>query len=133
VTPAEIVKKLNSTWLRSEPGTIAPAVRDLFTEDAVVVGPNLQRVAAGGDATARSYDDFVSSAHILDANVDDPIVDAFADVAVATVTWSMTYEYQAVQATEHGHEIYVLRREDGAWKICWRQIVSYPASSAPSS
>jgi ketosteroid isomerase-like protein len=127
------VKKLNFVWLNREPGTIATAVREFFTGDVVVVGPNLERVAAGCDAVARSYDDFASNARILDAEFGEPVADEFAAIAVATMPWTMTYEYGGMRVTERGHEVYVLRREGFDWKICWRQIVSYPTSSATSS
>ncbi len=127
MTPAQIVEKLNFIWLHNDAGTIAPAVRGFFTDDVVVVGPNLQRVAGGADAVARSYDDFASSARILEAELGDPVVDKFGTVAVVTVPWSMTYEYQETRATERGHEVYVLLSDAAGWKICWRQIVSYPA------
>jgi ketosteroid isomerase-like protein len=127
VTPAEVVQKLNATWLHEPSGTIASAVRALFSDDVVVVGPNLQRMTSGGDAVARSYDEFTSSARILDVQLGDPVVDEFVVVAVATMPWSMTYEYEGRRSTERGHEVYVLRREGNDWKICWRQIVSYPS------
>jgi ketosteroid isomerase-like protein len=126
VTPGEVVKKLNSLWLQSVPGTIAPAIREFFTDDVVIVGPNLQRVAGGRDAVAQSYDDFASRAKVLGAQFGDPVADEFAAVAVATMPWALTYEFEGIRVSEHGHEVYVLRCEDSVWKVCWRQIVSYP-------
>jgi Domain of unknown function (DUF4440) len=89
----------------------------------VFVGPDLTRVARGADAAASSYDAFVSSATILDASVGETQVDEFGALAVATLTWSITYIYEGTESTEHGHDLYVLRREGDDWKICWRQIV----------
>ncbi len=119
---------LNDAWLRPSAGGIAAAVRRFFADDVVVVGPDLSRVARGGDAVAASYDAFVRSVKLLDVEVRDPVVDELGDVAVATVVWSMTYEVGGTRSHERGHDVYVLRKSPAAWRICWRQIVSVPSA-----
>ena len=129
MTPSDVIDSLNAAWQKNAPGTIANAVRGLFTDDVVFVGPNLARVAQGADAAARSYDDFRASAAILALEIGDSQIDEFGTVAVALEPWSMTYEFQGTTSSETGYDLYVLRRDGDDWKICWRQMVSYPSSA----
>ncbi|HEX8805861.1 MAG TPA: nuclear transport factor 2 family protein [Candidatus Aquilonibacter sp.] len=124
--PIEVIRALNEAWRDREAGTIALVVRPLLSNDVVVVGPNLARIPGDADALARSYDDFKSSATILKLEFGDTLVDTLGDVAIATMPWSMTYEFGGQRSSERGHEVYVLRHEGDDWKICWRQIVSFP-------
>jgi ketosteroid isomerase-like protein len=126
-TPRDVLDALNAAWLSPPDGGIAPVVRGLFTGDAVVVAPDGTRVARGGDLVAASYDDFVRSAKILEVKLEDPIVDEFGDVAIATLGWSMTYEVDGVRSSERGSDTYVLRRSGCAWQICWRAMASSAA------
>ncbi len=123
----EILRAVNDAWRTAPPGEVAARVREYFADDAAIVGPDLARVARGGDAVAKSYDDFVSSARVLWAELDEPAIDVAGEVAAATLTWRMRYAYQGVESSEAGHDVYVLGRRDGRWLIVWRKLESHPA------
>ena len=128
-SPSTIIAALNDIALHGPPAKIASDVRPYFTDDAIIVGPDLKRAARGGDAVAASYAEFREAADILDVWIGDPEVDESSSVATATLPWEMHYLCEGVEATECGDDIYVLRREGDDWKICWRAIHARPIES----
>jgi ketosteroid isomerase-like protein len=122
--PAAVVTEVNRIWRTNAPAQIAPAIAPYFTDDAVFVAPDLARVAAGRDAVASSYADFIRHTTLIAVHVEDPQVDSFGDVAVATMPWSMRYDLAGELHDERGYDTYVLRRDEGAWRICWRAMTS---------
>ncbi|MBV8244993.1 MAG: nuclear transport factor 2 family protein [Candidatus Eremiobacteraeota bacterium] len=124
----EVLHAVNSAWQNPDEKPIGKRIRKYFAKDAVIVGPSLERVARGRKAVTESYDAFVRGARILHAALGAPEIDIGRDVAVATLEWEMTYEFQESETTERGHDVYVLRRQRGRWLIWWRQIVAFPGS-----
>jgi hypothetical protein len=61
---------------------------------------------------------------VLEVHIDEPEVELCGDVAVATMPWSMRYEFGGRASTERGFDTYVFRRTDGRWQICWRSMMS---------
>jgi ketosteroid isomerase-like protein len=122
--PAGVLTEINRIWQTAAPDNVADLIAPYFTEDAVVVAPNLARVARGRGPVAASYGDFARSAKILEVRIEEPHVDFFSDVAVATMPWSMSYEFDGRRSSERGYDTYVFRRETGRWQICWRSMVS---------
>ncbi len=127
VAVTKLVKALNLAW-RSGEADVAARVAPFFTSDAVIVGPDLRRVARGRDAVAASYAEFLAAATVLEYEQDAPEVDLAGDVAVATLGWTMTYEHQGGRSTERGHDVYVLARRP-QWQIVWRYVA---ASDVPA-
>lgn len=126
--PAGILTEINRIWQEAEPGEIADLVAPYFTEDVVVVAPNLARVAKGRAAVAASYGDFVRSTKILEVHIEEPQVDLFGNLAVATMRWTMHYEFDGRPSIESGHDAYVFALEGGCWRICWRSVASTQAN-----
>ncbi len=122
--PVGVLAEVNRIWREVEPEAIAELVAPHFTEDAIVVAPSLARVARGRAAVAASYGDFIRSATVLEVSIDDPEVDTYGDVAVATMPWRMRYEFGGRSGSERGFDTYVFRREGERWQICWRSTVS---------
>jgi len=125
-----VIQSINDAWQTGPPESVAARVRPYFAADAVVVGPDLTRVARGGDAVAASYADFVASTTIIESTLDDPQIDVSADVAAATMTWRMRYEYEGAQTTEAGVDTYVFARRDGHWIVVWRHLESHAGGDA---
>lgn len=119
-----LISEINDSWQQPGGKAIAPQIADSFSEGAVIVAPDLTRVARGREAVARSYDDFVGSATILECLMDDPVVDFDGEVGVATVRWRMRYRLGDAESTEAGYDVYVVRREEDRWRVSWRHIVS---------
>jgi uncharacterized protein (TIGR02246 family) len=122
--PAAVLAEINRAWQSAAPDEIAVLVRSHFTHDAVVTAPSLARVARGREQVAESYADFARNAKIVDLTIDDPQVDLFNGIAVATMAWRIRYEFGGKQGAERGHDTYVFRLEDGNWRICWRSMLS---------
>lgn len=122
--PGGVLAEINRIWRDSAPETIAELIAPHFTEDAIVVAPSLARVARGREQVAASYGDFVRTASLLEVSIDEPEVDTYGDVAVATMPWRMRYEFGGRTGTERGFDTYVFRRDDDRWRVCWRSTVS---------
>jgi ketosteroid isomerase-like protein len=127
--PAGVLAAINDAWLNAAPNDIEARIAEYFTDDAIVVAPNLARVAKGGAAVAASYADFMRNAKILELQLDEPVVDAGGTVAVATMSWKMRYEIEGRESGESGYDTYVFRYEDDRWRIFWRSMISRLASS----
>jgi ketosteroid isomerase-like protein len=126
--PAAVLQEINRIWQMAQPNAIAELIAPYFTDDAVVVAPNLARVAGGRAAVAASYAEFAASAKLLEVHIEEPEVDFFGDVAVATMPWRMSYEFEGRRSSERGSDTYVFRLDDGRWQICWRSMVSAAAT-----
>jgi hypothetical protein len=122
--PAAVLAEINRIWQSAAPDEIADLIRSHFTHDAVVTAASLARVARGRDQAAESYADFARNAKIIEVRIDDPQVDLFDTIAVGTMAWRIRYEFGGRQGAERGHDTYVFRFEDGAWRICWRSMLS---------
>lgn len=122
--PAAVLAEINRIWQSATPTEIAQLVAPYFSDDAVVVAPSLARVARGRAAVAASYADFARTAKILEIRIEEPQLDFFGEVAVATMPWQMCYEFGDRRNSERGCDTYVFRRESGDWRICWRSMVS---------
>ncbi len=122
--PSGVLAEVNRIWREAEPQAIAELVAPHFTHDAVVVAPSLARVARGRAEVAASYGDFIRTATLLEVSIDEPDVDTYDDVAIATMPWRMRYEFGGRSSTERGFDTYVFRREGDRWQICWRSTVS---------
>ncbi len=127
MSPAEIVTALNDAFINGTPDSIASEVEPYFTDDAVVVSPDLTRAGRGRKAIAQSYVDFKKVARIIDVWTGTPHADHSGDVAVATLAWRMTYEIDETKYSEEGDDIYVFRRDGHEWRIFWRAVHSHPA------
>lgn len=122
--PAGILSEINRIWQDAAPEAIADLVAPYFTEDAVIVAPNLVRVAKGCASVSSSYGDFVRSTKILELRIEEPQVDFCGNVAVATMRWKMRYEFDGRPSAESGHDTYVFTFGDKRWRICWRAVAS---------
>lgn len=122
--PGGVLAEINRIWRESTPDAIAELIAPHFTEAAIVVAPSLARVARGRAQVAASYGDFVRAATLLEVSIDEPEVDTYGDVAIATMPWRMRYEFGGRAGNERGFDTYVFRREGDCWQICWRSTVS---------
>jgi ketosteroid isomerase-like protein len=130
--PDAILRAIHDAWRNLRPGEIAARIADHFTDDVVMVAPNLIRVTRGRAQVAESYADFARSASVFEAQIDEPAIDYFGDeLAVATMAWRIHYYFGGVRSDETGHDTYVFRRDAGRWRICWRSMASAPTTPTP--
>jgi uncharacterized protein (TIGR02246 family) len=129
--PAGVLEAINQAWQHAPPEGIATLLAQHFTDDAVFVAPNLARVARGRDAVAASYADFARNANVLEVHIDPAQVDFDGDVAIATMPWSIRYEFDQRRTSERGYDTYVFRRQGDRWRVCWRSMVPLSAQTEP--
>jgi ketosteroid isomerase-like protein len=122
--PAAVLAEINRAWQNAAPDDVVALIAAHFTHDAIVTAPSLARVARGREQVAESYADFARTAKIIEIRIDEPEVDLFDGLAVATMAWRIRYEFGGKQGAERGHDTYVFRFDDGAWRICWRSMLS---------
>jgi uncharacterized protein (TIGR02246 family) len=122
-----VLHGLEQAWRGAHPATVAEAVGDYFAADAVLLGPDLTRVARGRDAIAQSFAEFARAAVVTSMSAHEPEIDVSDDVAVATLKWEIRYIYADVESFERGHDTYVFARRDGRWLIVWRAVAAQPA------
>lgn len=120
---------IETAWRDAHPATVAEALSEYFAADAVLMGPDLTRVARGRDAIAQSFGEFARAAIVTSITAADPEIDVSIDVAVATRKWELRYIYADVESFERFHDTYVFARRDGRWLIVWRAIAAQPAAS----
>lgn len=120
-SPESVLKSLAAAWQSADAERICRDIGKLYSDDAVVAMMDGTRTAKGRDAIVDSYVTFARDAKLVESRVHEPVIDRFEKVAVATVKWSMTYEFGGTRSSETGRDVYVLDRCGEYWKICWRE------------
>jgi hypothetical protein len=131
-SPEAVLINLTAAWRSADPERIGHDISMLYADNAVVATGDGTRAARGRDAIVNSYVAFARDAKMLDVKVDEPVIDRFEAVAVATMQWSMTYAIGGAQSSESGSDVYVLRRVGEFWRIYWREVATRPLAASPS-
>ena len=121
-TRREIVKllrRIENAWT----GGRIDELRDCFSPDAVLVGPDLVQRLVGRDPIVDSYAEFLEAAMIVSFESEPPSVDVFGDTAVTLTPWSVSYELEGTTHHESGNDLIVLMRGGDGWKVAWRTLV----------
>ena len=132
-SPEAVLVNLTAAWQSADPERIGHDISMLYADNAVIATGDGTRAARGRDAIVNSYVAFARDARMLDVKVDEPVIDRFEAVAVATLQWSMTYAIGGTQSSETGSDVYVLRRVGEFWRIYWREVATRPLAASPSS
>ena len=111
-----VVTEINQAWLKGRVDDLT----QIFHENMVIVGPDFQELSRGKASCVKSYRDFLAQAHIIDYRESECIVDQWAEVAVATSPWEMTYALGGQRYRESGHDTFIFKQEDGRWQAVWR-------------
>lgn len=127
-SPDAVVRALNEAWQSADPNRILHDVPKLYADDAVVATGDGTRTARGRKEIVDSYLAFARDARLLNSALDEPVIDRFGTVAVATLQWSMTYEFGGAASDETGQDVYVLQRVGEFWRICWREVAARPSA-----
>ena len=122
---AEFIQRINDAWLNGHPEDIA----SFFREDIVMVHPDFKQRTEGREACVASYADFCAQAKIKELTLGEIAVDVFADTAVATYAYEISYEMGGERFNDAGRDLFVFLREDDRWQAVWRtMIISQPDS-----
>ncbi len=126
-SPEAVLLNLTTAWRSADPEFVRANVGPLYADDAVVALADGTRASMGRDAIVSSYVDFARGATLLDSRVDEPVIDSFGSIAVATLKWRISYEFGGARSDETGRDLYVLRRDGQFWCICWREVATRPS------
>jgi hypothetical protein len=116
-SPLELVNAINEAWTE---GRAAAALPDMFTEGAVIVGPDLSRLAEGRDACVASYVQFAAQIELLEFAEFDHRVDSFGGVAVVDYAYRAVYERHGAELTDYGRDVILAVETDSGWQVAWR-------------
>jgi hypothetical protein len=122
----ETIARINDAWRTG----LVEDLRPLFDPGMVIVGPRYEVLARGADACIASYRDFFRASVVHQYWESAVAVHEAGPVAVATFAWAMEYEQGGRRSRETGTDLFVLRREGGAWQAVWRAVTFEPAEAA---
>jgi ketosteroid isomerase-like protein len=117
------VRAINEHWRGKQYDRLGA----LLAAEAVIAPPGFGRRIRGRDAYVQSYRDYDEAATTVAFSAGDPEVDIIGDVAVAVCPFRVVYEISGTTHREHGHDILVLSRLRGEWKVVWRTMQTAPA------
>ena len=106
---AAIQRALTAAWRSGRMDDLA----DLFHERMVIAGPGYRVYASGRMACVDSYREFAASTAVTAYDESAPAIHVWADTAVASYAWTMTYRRDGAPSTETGTDQLVLGRDQG--------------------
>jgi len=118
-----LVKEINEAWVQGRPGEL----NQYFHKDMVIVGPDLQPLATGAEACARSYQDFLSHAAVHEYRESPPVVVVWATTAMAAYSWDIAYTSAGKSLRDSGHDLFVFNRDGTTWKAVFRAVLFTPS------
>ena len=113
----QLMREINRAWSGGHPEKL----NDYFHEDIIIVSPDLTVLGEGRDACVRSYQDFVSSAGILDYREYDFDARVWTNTAVITYTYDIAWESEGKSFQETGKDLFAFTRKNGRWQAVWRK------------
>jgi ketosteroid isomerase-like protein len=118
-----IVRAINDRWRAKQYDEIG----ELLDDDVVLTPPGFAVRVRGRDAYVKSYRDYDAAATTLAFSTGETQVDVSGDTAVAICPFDVTYELDGKRYHDRGHDILVLSRSSGDWKVVWRTMQAAPA------
>jgi ketosteroid isomerase-like protein len=119
------LEAINSAWLSAD----VSALFHLFHDDMAIVGPGYQHFARGRDACVESYREFASNAKVLAYKASDPAIQVWADTAVCSYSWSMTWQRTEEAVSDVGTDQFVFARVNGRWLAVYRLVLFRPSQT----
>jgi hypothetical protein len=113
----ELVREINAAWTE---GRAAEALPPLFAEQAVIVGPDLSRLAAGREACVKSYVEFAGGIDLAEFEEFDHRVDDFGAAAVVDYAYRVVYMRDGEELTDFGRDVILAVRDGDGWHAAWR-------------
>ena len=115
----EVLRGITAAWRAGR----LEDLRAFYRPDVVFVQPGLAVRLSGVEACLGSYRDFLSAATVHEYAEDEPTIDVFDRVAVATVRFTIDYELKSGRFHETGHDVLVLARDEADWRVQWRTLL----------
>jgi ketosteroid isomerase-like protein len=121
-TIKEMVRGITAAW---RDGRLDDLHR-FYRTDVVFVHPGFGGRVEGGDPCVASYREFLATATVHEYHEGEPTIDIFDDAAVAVTSFTIDYELQGARHHEKGHDVLILTRNEGGWRVAWRTLVPEP-------
>ncbi len=118
-TPEQVVRSLNAAWVEGRCADMRP----LLDDSAVVAQPGFTDRSTGPDEIVAGFEDFVENANIIGYDETDFATDIFGDTAIVTYHFDIGYEMDGELSRDTGHDLFVLKRDAGEWKVVWRTLI----------
>ncbi len=115
----KILRGVTAAWREGR----LEVLEGLLAADVVYVQPGLEERLRGVPACIESYRQFLDAATVHDYREEEPSIDVSGDVAVATVPFAIDYEIESGRFRESGHDLIVLARRNGTWRVQWRTLI----------
>ena len=116
-SPLVLVNAINEAWTQ---GRAAETLPSMFTEGAVIVGPDLSRLAEGRGACVDSYVRFAAQTKLLEFAEFDHRVDSFGGAAVVDYAYRAVYERDGEELTDYGRDVILAVDTGSGWQVAWR-------------
>lgn len=116
-SPQELVRAINEAWVE---GLAAKALPDLFLRDAVIVGPDMTRLAEGRAACVESYVQFAAGIDVIEFEEFDHRVDEFGPAALVDYAYRAVYRRDGEELTDFGRDVIMAVATEAGWRVAWR-------------
>ena len=116
-SPLELVEAINEAWME---GRAAEALPGMFAEQAVIVGPDLSRLAEGRAACVESYVQFAAGISLIEFVEFDHRVDSFGAAAIVDYAYRAVYEREGEELTDYGRDVIMAVDTGSGWQAAWR-------------
>lgn len=119
-----VLSRIDAAWRNKQ----FDGLDDCFDADAVIVGPTYTtQYATGRGACADSYREFARNAAILKYAESHHELHSWADTAVYTFSWEITFQLGHGPQMESGTDQLVLSRFGSDWRVVFRYIYFSPS------
>jgi|SRR5215471_6859863 len=117
-----VVNGINDHWRAKRYEQIG----ELLSDDVAMAPPGFASRARGREAYVKSYRDYDAAATTIEFSTGEPQVDLSGDTAVVVCPFDVVYELDGQRYRERGHDLLVLSRSSGDWKVVWRTMQAAP-------
>ena len=115
--PLEVVRAINAAWTG---GHARDELPELFTDEAVIVGPDMALLATGRDACVRSYVEFEDSIDLVEFEEFDHRVYRYGSAVVVDYAYRAVYRRDGEELTDYGRDVILVVETVSGWRAAWR-------------
>ena len=123
---ADTMRRVNEAWL----GGRLDDLSALLHPDIVMVFPDFVGRAQGRDTFLGGFEDFCSSARILDFRDSEIDIDLAGHTAVVTFLYEMLYQRLGVRYRVTGRDMWIFEKRGLDWLAVWRTMLDTEETTA---
>jgi hypothetical protein len=115
--PLDVVRAINAAWAG---GHAREELPELFTDEAVIVGPDLARLATGRDECVQSYVEFAAGIDLVEFEEFDHRIDRFGSAVMVDYAYRAVYRRDGEELTDWGRDVVLMVETVSGWRAAWR-------------